>query len=93
MQNEQEDELLDYNEDPDCAGNNGSGQHMSNTPVQSPMSLVSNENEGEEGGEDRNDLEEGQEPERDTKSAELARIEQRQREFDTLSTRLTENGW
>jgi hypothetical protein len=29
----------------------------------------------------------------DTQSRELALIEQRQREFDTLTSRLTENGW
>ncbi len=74
MQDEQEDELVDYNEDLEYAANNGAGQSNSNThtPVQTPISLVSDENQGEEGEENRDDPEEGQEPEEDTRSAELA---------------------
>ena len=63
MQDKQEDEnddLVDYNEDPELGGVPGSSQPTSHTPVQTPQSLVS---EDEDENEDRNNLEEGQDQE------------------------------
>jgi hypothetical protein len=63
MQNKQEDDLVDFNEDPEYVGINSSTQHTSHSPAQTPTSLVSDDNEGEEGEEDESGLEEGQETE------------------------------
>jgi hypothetical protein len=87
---EQEDNLSDYNDDPEYTANNGSGQPDSHTPTQTPLNLDS-EDEGDE--EDGNGLEEGQEPEEDIRSAELAQRERYHKEFEVLSLRLSENGW
>jgi hypothetical protein len=90
MQDEQEDNLSDYNDDPQYAGSRTNAQPPSHTPVQTPPNLNS-KSEGDE--EDGNDLEEGQEPEEDIRSAELAQREQIHKEFEALSLRLSENGW
>ena len=86
MQGKQEgenDDLVDYNDiDVD--------KHSSHTPVQTPQSLVS---EDEDEKEDDIDLEEGQKQEEDDKSPELVRIERAQREFEALSNKLSENGF
>ena len=68
---------------------NDSDQHNSNTPVQTPEQLDSELDEDEID----DDLEAGQEPEPENKSSELAQIEQREREFNALSSKLIENGW
>ena len=87
---EQEDELIDYNDEPeDVAGESGSRQLNSNTPVQTPEQLDSELDEDEID----EDLETGQDPEPENKSPELAQIEQREREFNALSSKLIENGW
>jgi hypothetical protein len=82
MQNEgEEDDLLDYTtliNDPQYAGLRSNAQPPSHTPVQTPINLDS-ESEGDEG--DGKGLVEGQEPETDIRSAEIALIEQRQREL------------
>jgi hypothetical protein len=90
---EQEDDLVDYNEDPDYAGTSSTTQHTSHSPAQTPTSLKSDESEGEEGDEDSNDLEEGQEIEMDSSSTQQSLVKQRQKEFDTLASKLEENGW
>ena len=72
MQNEQEDELLDYNDDPEYTAIHG--QPPSHTPTQTPLNLDSeDEKEGE--GEGGNGLEEGQEPEENIRAAELTQRE------------------
>ncbi len=86
-----EDGLEDYNEHPEYAKMGNAGQHISHTPPQTPTIL--NNSDSEEGDEDRNDSEEGQEIEVDTQSAQQALVEQRQKQFDILSTKLEENGW
>ena len=91
MQNKSEEELLDYN-DLEEEKENGSGQHASHTPPQTPTDITSDENEGEEGDEDRNDLEEGQEIEMDTSSTQQALVERKRKEFDILSAKLEDNG-
>ncbi len=92
MQDEQEDELelVDYNEDPPDTGSGSNTLPLSHTPTQTPTSL---ESEGEEDEGKEKGLEEGQEPDEDTKSPELARIEQAHREFEALSNKLSENGY
>jgi hypothetical protein len=71
--------------DPQYAGSGNNAQPPSHTPPQTPTNLESEE--------DGSDPEEGHEPEEDTRSAELARIERTQREFEALSSKLSENGW
>jgi hypothetical protein len=67
MQNKSEEELLDYN-DLEEEKENGSDQGASNTPPQTPVDLISDNDEGEEGDKNEKDLEEGQEVEIDTQS-------------------------
>jgi hypothetical protein len=88
MQNEQEDELVDYNDDPEYVAKHG--QPPSHTPPHTPIALE-NENEGE--GEDINDLEEGRKADEDIRAAELARREKHHKEFEALSLKLSENGY
>jgi hypothetical protein len=87
----EEDNLEDYNEDPEYANMGNAGQHPSHTPPQTPTIL--NNSDSEESDEDKDDSEEGQEIEMDTQSAQQALVEHRQKQFDILSTKLEENGW
>jgi hypothetical protein len=67
MQNKSDDELIDYNELEEERGN-GSGQHTSHSPVQTPPSLKTDDSEGEIEDEDESDLGKGQEIEMDSTS-------------------------
>ncbi len=75
---------------PDCA---------SHSPKQTPPSLRSDEDSDEVDsdlgkGQDTNmDIEEGQEIEMDSTSTQQAFVERKQKEFDTLTAKLEENGW
>ncbi len=69
MQNKEDEELIDYN-DLEEEKENGSGQHTSRSPVQTPTSLKSDDSEGEVDDEDESDLEKGQEIEMDTQSSQ-----------------------
>ena len=69
MQNKADDELIDYN-DLEEEKENGSGQHASRTPPQTPTGLTSDDSEGEVDDEDESDLEKGQEIEMDTQSSQ-----------------------
>jgi hypothetical protein len=82
-----EDDLVDYN-DPDF---DTKEQPSSRTPVQTPQNLDS-DSEGEE-VQAKRDLEEGQKTDEDITAAELARRAKRIQEFETLSLRLSENGY
>ncbi len=81
-----DDDLKDYN-DLDFETKE---EQTSHTPVQTPQKLDS-ESEGED--ETRRDLEEGQKADEDIRAAELARRAKRIQEFETLSQRLSENGY
>jgi hypothetical protein len=84
-------ELIDYNdEDPDYGRVPGLNQPPSHTPVEAPENL---ESENEDEKKDVINLAEGQEPEEDDKSPELARIERAHREFEALSNKLSDNGF
>ncbi len=72
---EEDDDLVDFNDDPEYAGVSDSGQRASRTPPHTPDSLVSDDHEDEEDNEDEDDLEEGQETEMDTQSTNQALIE------------------
>ena len=89
MQNKADDELIDYN-DLEEEKENGSGQHTSHSPVQTPPSLKTDDSEGEI--EDESDLGKGQEIEMDSSSPQQALVERRQKEFDILTSKLEENG-
>ena len=106
MQRNSVDDLVDYNE-LDIEQDNGSGPSKtpspapdctSHSPTQTPLSLRSNEDSDEvdsdlEKGQDTNmDIEEGQEIEMDSTSTQQALVERKQREFDTLTSKLEENG-
>jgi hypothetical protein len=102
MQSDEKDDLLDYNEIEEY--NKSSGQHAkvktpSHSPTQTPPSLKSDEDSDEvdsdlEKDQDTKiDLEEGQEIEMDTTSSQQALVERKQKEFETLTERLQENGW
>jgi hypothetical protein len=82
----EEDNLEDYNEDPEYAYMGNAGQHTSYTHPQTPTIL--NNSDSEEGDEDRDDSEEGQEIEMDTQSAQQALVEHGQKEFNILSSKL-----
>ena len=91
-----EDDLVDYN-DPEFI-TDGTQTH-SHTPGQTPQNLES-DSEGEEvqakrqeEEEAKRDLEEGQKADEDIRAAELARRAKRIQEFETLSLRLSENGY
>jgi hypothetical protein len=55
------------------------GQRVSHSPIQSPTSLVSDENMDEGNATDEDDLEDGQETEMDTQSTQQALVEQKQK--------------
>jgi hypothetical protein len=65
MQNNTNDELIDYN-DLEEEKENGSGQHTSRSPVQTPPSLKSDEDSDEVDS----DLEKGQDTEMDSTSTQ-----------------------
>jgi hypothetical protein len=88
----EEDNLQDYNEDPEYANMGNTGKHPSHTPPQTPTGLTSDDSEGEVNDENESDLEKGQEVEMDSSSTQQALVERRQREFDILSTKLEDNG-
>ncbi len=98
MQNSANDELVDYNELEE-ENVNGSGQHTSRSPVQTPLSLKSDEDSDEVdsdigNGQDTNmNIEEGQEIEMNSTSTQQALVELKQKEFDILTSKLEENGW
>ncbi len=97
MQTKEEEDLLDYNE-LDEYKDMGSCQHTSHSPTQTPSSLKSDEDSDEvdsdlEKGQDINiDIEEGQEVEMNNTSAQQALVERKQKEFETLTEKLQENG-
>jgi hypothetical protein len=74
-------------------------EHTSHSPTLTPPSLKSDEDSDEvdsdlETGQDiKMDIEEGQEIEMDSTSTEQALVEREQKEFDTLTSQLEENGW
>ena len=84
MQEDRDDELVDYNDDPEYMEIHG--KPPSHTPTHSPTNLNS-ESEGEE--EVKRDLEEGQKADEDIRAAELARREKHHKEFEALSNRLS----
>jgi hypothetical protein len=103
MQTNEEVDIRDYealldelNENP---GQHAKVETPSHSPTQTPPSLKADEDSDEvdsdlEKGQDTNmDIEEGQEIEMDSTSTEQALVERKQKEFDTLTSQLEENGW
>ncbi len=88
MQNNTDDELIDYNELEE-ENVNGSGQHTSRSSVPTPPSLKSDEDSDEVDS----DLEKGQDTNMDSTSTQQALVERRQKEFDILTSKLEENEW
>ena len=106
MQSNKEDDLLDYN-DLEEFKDMSSGQHAndkdsgpretpspapdfnSHSPTQTPPGLKSDEDSDEVDS----DLDKGQDVEMDSTSTEQALVERKQKEFDTLTEKLQENGW
>ncbi len=90
QEGDEDDGLREYTmliNDPQYNSGNFNPQPPSHTPPQTPINLDSEDDK------DGNGSEEGQEPEEDVRSAELAQREKYHKEFEALSLRLSENGW